>query len=80
MHLVRYRDILQAIRALLGNPAHAKHIVYRPTRVFADASKTRRIYTEMWTGLWWNAVQVGVLVQLTGNVHVTDHASPATVT
>ncbi|KAH9916704.1 uncharacterized protein B0H18DRAFT_884628 [Fomitopsis serialis] len=57
-HLVRYRDILEAIKALLGNPAHAKDIVYRPRRVFADRSRTKRIYSEMWTGLWWNAVQV----------------------
>ncbi|KAH9912827.1 uncharacterized protein B0H18DRAFT_887368 [Fomitopsis serialis] len=57
-HLVRYRDILEAIKALLGNPAHAKDVVYRPRRVFADRSRTKRIYSEMWTGLWWNAVQV----------------------
>ncbi|KAH9916701.1 uncharacterized protein B0H18DRAFT_830394, partial [Fomitopsis serialis] len=57
-HLVRYRDILEAIKALLGNPSYAKHIVYRPRRVFADRSRTKRIFTEMWTGLWWNAVQV----------------------
>ncbi|KAH9913778.1 uncharacterized protein B0H18DRAFT_887721 [Fomitopsis serialis] len=58
VHLVRYRDILEAIKALFGNPAHAKDIVYRPRRVFADVSRTRRIFTEMWTGLWWSAVQV----------------------
>ena len=57
-HLVRYRDVIEAIKALLGNPSYAHHIVYRPKRVFADASKTKRIFTEMWTGLWWNAVQV----------------------
>ncbi|KAH9910235.1 uncharacterized protein B0H18DRAFT_823376, partial [Fomitopsis serialis] len=51
-HMVRYRDIIEAIKALVGNPAHAKHIVYRPKRVFADQSRLRRIYTEMWTGLW----------------------------
>lgn len=57
-HVVRYRDIIQAIKALLGNPSHAKHIVYKPRRVFSDQSKTKRIYNEMWTGRWWNAVQV----------------------
>ncbi|KAH9910856.1 uncharacterized protein B0H18DRAFT_820781, partial [Fomitopsis serialis] len=56
-HLVRYRDILEAIKALLGNPSYAKYIVYRPKRVFTDRSRTKRIFTEMWTGLWWNAVQ-----------------------
>ncbi|KAH9913750.1 uncharacterized protein B0H18DRAFT_887798, partial [Fomitopsis serialis] len=52
IHLVRYRDILQAIKALLGNPTYAKHIVYRPRQVFSDRSKQKRVYTEMWTGLW----------------------------
>ena len=57
-HIVRYRDVIEAIRALLGNPSHAKHIVYRPKKVFSDRSRTKRIYSEMWTGVWWNAVQV----------------------
>ncbi|KAH9916350.1 uncharacterized protein B0H18DRAFT_884869 [Fomitopsis serialis] len=57
-HIVRYRDIIEAIKALLGNPSYAKYIVYRPRRVFSDRSKTKCIFTEMWTGFWCNAVQV----------------------
>ena len=64
-HLVRFQDILEAIKALLGNPSYAKHIVYRPKRVFTDHSRTSRIYTEMWTGQWWNAVQVPVSSSIT---------------
>ncbi|KAH9911635.1 uncharacterized protein B0H18DRAFT_892300 [Fomitopsis serialis] len=57
-HLVQYRDIIEAIRTLLGNPEHADQIVYRPRRIFSDASRTTRIYNEMWSGRWWHAVQV----------------------
>ena len=57
-HLVWYRDIIEAIKALLGNPAYAKDIVYRPKRIFTDRSKSKRIFSEMWTGVWWNAIQV----------------------
>lgn len=57
-HVVHYRDIVEATKALLGNPSYAKHVVYRPKRVFSDQSKTKRIYTEMWTGQWWNSIQV----------------------
>ena len=57
-HIVHFRDILEAIQALLGNPAHTKQIVYRPRRVFSDETRTNQIYSEMWTGLWWNAIQV----------------------
>jgi len=57
-HTIRYRDPLQAIASLLGNPAHASDIVYCPSKIFTDSSKSKRIYNEMWTGDWWNTVQV----------------------
>ena len=57
-HLLQFRDIIQAIRTLLGNPEHADQIVYRPRRIFSDASRKHRVYNEMWTGCWWHAVQV----------------------
>ena len=59
-HIIHYRDPKELISALLGNPAHAKDIVYRPKKVFTDSMKTTRIYNEMWTGEWWNTVQVSV--------------------
>ncbi|EPS93667.1 hypothetical protein FOMPIDRAFT_1055780 [Fomitopsis schrenkii] len=40
-HLVQYRDIIMAIKALLGNLVHAGKIVYRLSR----------------TSKWWHAVQ-----------------------
>ncbi|KAJ7020868.1 hypothetical protein C8F04DRAFT_1403295 [Mycena alexandri] len=46
-----------AIRSLLGNPAHAKNIVYAPKRIFSSRMKDNRVYNEMWTGKWWSAVQ-----------------------
>jgi hypothetical protein len=57
-HTIHYRDPLQAIASLLGNPAYASDVVYRPSKIFTDSSKSKRIYNEMWTGDWWNAVQV----------------------
>ena len=57
-HLVRYRDIIEAIKALLGNPSYAKQIVWRPRSVFTDASKQKQVFSEMWTGMWWNELQV----------------------
>lgn len=57
-HLVQFRDIIEAIRALLGNPAHADRIVYRSSKLFSCNARNNRIYTEMWTGKWWHALQV----------------------
>ncbi|KAL6301703.1 hypothetical protein BKA93DRAFT_818859 [Sparassis latifolia] len=33
-------------------------MVYVPKRIFTDQNKDNRIYSEMWTGLWWNTIQV----------------------
>jgi len=54
---VHFRDPLEAIRSLWGDPKHAKDLVYAPKRVFSDNQQTSRIYSEMWTGKWWNGVQ-----------------------
>ena len=61
-HLVQFRDIIEAIRALLGNPAHAHRIVYRSSQLFSCAARNNHIYTEMWTGRWWREVQVRNIV------------------
>jgi hypothetical protein len=57
-YTIFYRDPLEAIRTLLGNPAHAKEMVYKPKKIFQDSSKSIRIYNEMWSGKWWHAIQV----------------------
>ncbi|KAG1756586.1 uncharacterized protein EDB91DRAFT_1233380 [Suillus paluster] len=57
-HIVHHRDPLEAIKTLLGNPAHAEHVVYGPKKIFSDASQSERIYNEMWTGDWWNTLSL----------------------
>ncbi|KIY61007.1 hypothetical protein CYLTODRAFT_318311, partial [Cylindrobasidium torrendii FP15055 ss-10] len=51
--ILRHRDVLNAIKALWGDPNLAKHIVYRPSRIFTDREKKHRIVNEMWTAEWW---------------------------
>ncbi|KAI6010552.1 hypothetical protein EDC04DRAFT_2871165 [Pisolithus marmoratus] len=55
--MVHYRDPLEAIKALLGDPALAKHIVYKLKCIFTDATKEKRVYNEMWTSSWWEEMQ-----------------------
>ncbi|KAG1744088.1 uncharacterized protein EDB91DRAFT_1050852 [Suillus paluster] len=57
-HELHYRNPVDAIRTLLGNPAHAKDIIYKPATVFTNDTHSSRIYNEMWTGCWWHAIQV----------------------
>ncbi|KAL0563974.1 hypothetical protein V5O48_018083 [Marasmius crinis-equi] len=54
---VRYRDPLEAIKALWGDPSLAEHLVYKPSKMFSDSAKTTLSYSEMWTGKWWWAMQ-----------------------
>ncbi|KAJ7334948.1 hypothetical protein DFH08DRAFT_916210 [Mycena albidolilacea] len=56
-YTIRHRDPLEAIRSLLGNPAHAKDIVYVPKQIFSSNKKDNRVFNEMWTGQWWAAAQ-----------------------
>ncbi|KDR76055.1 hypothetical protein GALMADRAFT_67859, partial [Galerina marginata CBS 339.88] len=56
-HTIRYRDPIEAIQSLWGDPALASHLVYRPRKLFSSCDRQNRIYTELWTGQWWHAVQ-----------------------
>ncbi|KAG1760237.1 hypothetical protein EDD22DRAFT_980691 [Suillus occidentalis] len=46
-HELHYRNPLDAIQALLGNPAHARDIVYKPSTIFTDSTHSTRIYNEI---------------------------------
>ena len=63
-HTIRYRGVIDAIKCLWGEPAFSKHMVYAPKKVFSDASRSNRIYSEMWTGSWWHVIQVSRLNSL----------------
>lgn len=56
-HVLQFRDIIQAIHALLGNIRHTGKIVYQPRKIFRDVSHMQHIYNKMWSGEWWHAVQ-----------------------
>lgn len=55
---VFYRDILECIRALYGDPEFADVLVFTPERHYADADHTVQIYFNMHTGKWWWSTQV----------------------
>ncbi|KAG1803489.1 uncharacterized protein BJ212DRAFT_1216931, partial [Suillus subaureus] len=49
-HELHYCNPLEAIQTLLGNPAHAEDIVYKPSKVFTNPSHSNHICNEMWIG------------------------------
>ena len=53
-----FRDVIQCIWALFGDPEFAEHLVFVPERHYTSEEHTCRIYNEMHTGDWWWTVQV----------------------
>ncbi|KAG1742091.1 hypothetical protein EDD22DRAFT_982192 [Suillus occidentalis] len=47
--MIQYGDPLEVIHTLLGNPAHAETIIYKPCKVVSDESKENRIYSSVVT-------------------------------
>ncbi|THH18011.1 hypothetical protein EUX98_g9024 [Antrodiella citrinella] len=50
---VYYRDALECVKALFGDPNFAADLVFKPERHYLDANRTDRVYHEMHTGRWW---------------------------
>ncbi|KAI9428542.1 hypothetical protein H4582DRAFT_1830580 [Lactarius indigo] len=55
-----FRDVLQCIRTLYGDPEFACDLVFAPERHYTDHERTCRVYSEMHTGDWWWAVQTSL--------------------
>ena len=50
-----FRDALDCVEYLFGNPLFAGHMDFSPTRLYRDAEQTIRIYSEWMTGdIAWN--------------------------
>ncbi|KAI0324537.1 hypothetical protein GY45DRAFT_1349365 [Cubamyces sp. BRFM 1775] len=54
------RDILECIRALYGDPEHARYLCFTPERHYADSDRTIRLYHDLHTGRWWWETQKAV--------------------
>ncbi|KAH9075024.1 hypothetical protein EDB83DRAFT_2515877 [Lactarius deliciosus] len=56
LHLY-YRDIIQCLWSLFGDPELARDMVFTPERHYTERDRTCRVYSDMHTGDWWWAVQ-----------------------
>ncbi|KAJ7572033.1 hypothetical protein C8J56DRAFT_1081438 [Mycena floridula] len=52
-----YRDPVEVICELVGNPMFKEVIRYAPEKVYEDEKGEKRIIDEMWTGDWWSEIQ-----------------------
>jgi Plavaka transposase len=60
---VWFRDIIQCIKALFGDPDFAPYLVFLPERHYTNETRGCRVWHDMHTGRWWWATQVRVTVQ-----------------
>ena len=54
---IYFRDVIECVRALYGNPKFAQYLVFTPERHYSDADHTVRLYHDMHTAKWWWATQ-----------------------
>ncbi|KAL0576824.1 hypothetical protein V5O48_005165 [Marasmius crinis-equi] len=48
-----YRDILECVKALWGDPDFSSYLIMCPERHYTDDSLTKRLFHNMHTGEWW---------------------------
>ncbi|KAJ7160307.1 hypothetical protein C8R46DRAFT_830620, partial [Mycena filopes] len=52
-----WRDPVECVRELMGNPMFRDAMRFAPEELYADAEGNVRIFEEMWTADWWKEVQ-----------------------
>ena len=55
---IRHRDPIAAIKSLWRDVQLSPEMVYAGCKIFSDETQKNRIFSEMWTGKWWHALQV----------------------
>ncbi|KAI0746222.1 hypothetical protein C8Q80DRAFT_1105448 [Daedaleopsis nitida] len=53
-----FRNILECVEALFGDPDFAPMLLLVPERHYTDADMTERVYFDMNTGKWWWTTQI----------------------
>lgn len=55
-----FRDPVEIVEELIGNPQFREVMKYAPERVYADMEGKTQVINEMWTGSWWWEIQVSM--------------------
>lgn len=62
---IYYRDVLECIKALYGDPDFADNLVFALERHYTNDNEMVRLYSDMHTGKWWWNTQVRILCCIT---------------
>ncbi|KAF7363212.1 hypothetical protein MVEN_00674000 [Mycena venus] len=52
-----WRDPVECVKELLGNPVFRNVMRYAPEKLYADRGETIEVVNEMWTASWWWEIQ-----------------------
>jgi hypothetical protein len=50
---IHYRDVIQCVKALFGDPEFASHLILASECHYVDENKTIHKYHNMHTRKWW---------------------------
>lgn len=67
-----YRDPVNVVWELMGNPMFKEVMKYAPEKVFHDEGGEEQVVNEMWTASWWWEMQVShcsFVLYLPDNLH-----------
>ena len=53
-----FRDPIECVKELMGNPMFRDAMTYKPARVWLDEAGTQEVIGEMSSGTWWWEIQV----------------------
>lgn len=53
-----YWNTLEGVRKWISNPRFRQALRYAPEEHFTVKDRGTRVFSEMWTGLWWAQIQV----------------------
>jgi hypothetical protein len=67
-----YRDVIECVKALYGDPDFANFSVFALEHHYADKEQTVWLYYDMHTGKWWWDTQVSLYFEDFCSLKLTD--------
>jgi hypothetical protein len=67
---VFYRDVIECIKSLFGDPNFTPHLRLAPEKHYTDDTKDTRMYHDMHTGKWWWSTQVSTIFLLMPRIEI----------
>ncbi|KAG2356418.1 hypothetical protein BDR07DRAFT_1453416 [Suillus spraguei] len=73
---VYFRDIIECVKALYGDPELVPYLMFAPEQHYSDKDKTQHVYHDMHTGQWWWHTQILLgYLPTTKLEHITNKAA-----